>query len=221
MVLNPWSGFNHIITGVIMWVSFWYTFNILLRLHLSDSREPKRKRPVFPNCTMEHPIIHYYTFVFLYIFHPNLWTWYYYKWFSPLLLCTIAFVLILWKFFNCITTSSTPTEQFIRFYPWFCLLYLGTNTNDFLHFGCQRHWCICLCTDTFKIFVSWCYIFHPNWVIYWILSIILLTLLYKWYSPLLVVRHTGAFSSVQILLKFFFCGATSFTPTEGFIRFFP
>ena len=122
------------ITGVIMWVSFWYTFNILLRLHLSDSREPKRKRPVFPNCTMEHPIIHYYTFVFLYIFHPNLWTWYYYKWFSPLLLCTIAFVLILWKFFNCITTSSTPTEQFIRFYPWFCLLYLGTNTNDFLHF---------------------------------------------------------------------------------------
>ena len=130
-----------------MWVSFLYTFNILLRLHLSDSREPKRKCPVFPNCTMEHPISHYYTFVFLYIFNPNLWTWYYYKWFSPLLLCTIAFVLILWKFFNCITTSSTPTEQFIRFYTWFCLLYLGTNTNNFLHFGCQRHWCICLCTD--------------------------------------------------------------------------
>ena len=157
MVLNPWSGFNHIITGVIMWVSFWYTFNILLRLHLSDSREPKRKRPVFPNCTMEHPIIHYYTFVFLYIFNPNLWTWYYYKWFSPLLLCSIAFVLILWKFFNCITTSSTPTEQFIRFYPCFCLLYL-----DFLHFGCQRHSCICLCADTFKVMLLGAISFTPT-----------------------------------------------------------
>ena len=161
-----------------MWVSFCYLYLTKYKwvpeatpsfLIVENQKENVQYSLIVPWSIQLFTTIPLYSYT-SFVFHPNLWTWYYYKWFSPLLLCTIAFVLILWKFFNCITTSSTPTEQFIRFYPWFCLLYLGTNTNDFLHFGCQRHSCICLCADTFKVMLL---------------------------------------------------GATSFTPTEWFIRFFP